>query len=693
MSKLFEKSTAPEQTEGAELVREAMAQMDGGAAEPHHEPKRRTPLTHRLGAKITAFILVIFLAALTAACVVGAVAMVGMSFYTTPEQQFRQEIFNNLTDDTASTVLHNILNGWEQEAKDFLRYTNVAKLTVSADGEVKDGEVKDGEAVEGKRELSWNYISSVSDDRLTAYESQWRWYEDNSYWHYRYYDETREDTFDIVTVTVYLPETLTVQDEFLLADRLVSAAYGLRYWVFIIGAAALIGMIACFVFLLCASGRKKGFSEPQSGWGTWVPLDVLTVGAMLAGIALLSLCDDAPYFYSAVKRVLVYCFCAVALLVLCTGWCMSFALRVKLGSWWKNTLVYRVLAFIRWAAGRSIELVRRLLGALPLVWKTAVVYLGIAFADAVVSFCSWAEFDNLLVWLFLKNVVLFPLTLFVALMLRKLQKSARALAEGDLEQGVDTEQLVGDFKRSAEDLGRIGEGMTAAVEQRIRSERMKTELITNVSHDLKTPLTSIINYADLIEKEPVGSEKIPEYASVLHRQSERLKRLVDDLVEASRASTGDMEMQLAPCELGVLLTQAAGEYEERLKQSRLQLILRKPENEVRIMADGRRLWRVFDNLMGNICKYAQPDTRVYLTLEEGRGKAEISFKNTSREPLELGADELMERFVRGDQSRHSEGNGLGLSIARSLTELQNGTLELTVDGDLFKVVLIFPVME
>lgn len=677
MNQLFQKTAAPEQSEGAELVRDVMAELEETPAEPHHEPKQRIPLTHRLGAKITAFLLVIVLTALTVACVAGAVVMIDLELYITPEQQFRQEIFENLTEDTASNVLHHILNGWEQEAKDFLRYKNVAKLTVSAEGE---------------RELNWTYAASASDNRLTAYESQWRWYEDDSYWHYQYYDQTRDDPFDIVTVTVYLPETLTVQDEFLLADRLVDAAYGLRYWIFAIGAAALAGVIACFVFLMCASGRKKGFSEPQPGWATWVPLDVLTAGTMIAGIALLILCDDAPYFYSSLKRVLVYGFCAVALLVLCIGWCMSFALRVKLGAWWKNTLIYRVLAFIRWAAGKGFELARTLLGGLPLVWKTAAVYLGIAFLDAVVSFGSWAEFDNLLIWLFFKNAVLFPLTLFTALMLRKLQKSARALAEGDLEQGVDTERLFGEFKRSAEDLGRIGEGMTAAVEQRIRSERMKTELITNVSHDLKTPLTSIINYADLIEKEPVGSEKIPEYASVLHRQSERLKRLVDDLVEASRASTGDMEMQLAPCELGVLLAQAAGEYEERLKQSRLQLMLRKPEDEVRIMADGRRLWRVFDNLMGNICKYAQPDTRVYLTLEERGGKAEISFKNTSREPLDLGAEELMERFVRGDQSRHSEGNGLGLSIARSLTELQNGTLELTVDGDLFKIVLSFPVM-
>ena len=250
--------------------------------------------------------------------------------------------------------------------------------------------------------------------------------------------------------------------------------------------------------------------------------------------------------------------------------------------------------------------------------------------------------------------------------------------------------MIWDLRRHGEDLNSIAAGMNRAVDQRMKSERMKTELITNVSHDIKTPLTSIINYADLIGKEPAGSEKIPEYAGVLLRQSERLKKLIEDLVEASKASTGNLEVVLAPCEVGVLLTQAAGEYQQRLSQADLTLVTRQPEHPVTILADGRRLWRIFDNLMNNICKYAQAGTRVYLTLEEQTGMAVISFKNTSRSPLDISAEDLIERFVRGDASRNTEGSGLGLSIAKSLTDLQKGTMELTVDGDLFKVVLRFP---
>ena len=203
----------------------------------------------------------------------------------------------------------------------------------------------------------------------------------------------------------------------------------------------------------------------------------------------------------------------------------------------------------------------------------------------------------------------------------------------------------------------------------------------------------IINYSDLIGKEPCDNEKITEYAEVLHRQSERLKRLIEDLVEASKASTGNLEVLLAPCEVGVLLNQATGEYEQRLQQCQLELVTKQPEMPVKIMADGRRLWRVFDNLLNNICKYSQPGTRVYITVEAVDGNAVIAFKNTSRDALNISSEELMERFVRGDAARKSEGNGLGLSIAKSLTDLQNGTMALTVDGDLFKAVLTFPIIK
>ena len=335
-----------------------------------------------------------------------------------------------------------------------------------------------------------------------------------------------------------------------------------------------------------------------------------------------------------------------------------------------------------------------LLRGIPLVRQAIYLYLCFVIVEGLLFLLAYVAFydEGIIVIWTLVRIVLLPVVILYALMLRKLQKGGEALATGDLSYQVDTTRMLWSYKEHGENLNRIGEGMTAAVEQRLKSERMKTELITNVSHDIKTPLTSIINYADLIEKEPCENPTITEYAGVLHRQSERLKRLIDDLVEASKASTGNLEVLLAPCEVGVMLTQTAGEYEQRLMEKELTLVTSQPERPVKIFADGRRLWRVFDNLMNNICKYAQRGTRVYLTLEEQKGQAVISFKNISREPLNLSTDELLERFVQGDAARKSDGNGLGLSIAKSLTELQNGSLELMTDGDLFKVVLRFPVI-
>ena len=229
-----------------------------------------------------------------------------------------------------------------------------------------------------------------------------------------------------------------------------------------------------------------------------------------------------------------------------------------------------------------------------------------------------------------------------------------------------------------------------AVEERIKSDRMRSELLTNVSHDIKTPLTSIINYVGLLKKEEVPGEKAREYIDVLDRQSIRLKKLLEDLLEASKASTGNITVNAAPTNVGELLRQVVGEYTEKLADAQLEPIITLPSENATIYADGRLLWRVFDNLMANIVKYAMPQTRVYLDLRSDAKMTAAAVKNVSRDRLNIPADELMERFVRGDTSRATEGSGLGLSIAQSLTELMGGTFSLMIDGDLFKVEVRFP---
>jgi signal transduction histidine kinase len=228
------------------------------------------------------------------------------------------------------------------------------------------------------------------------------------------------------------------------------------------------------------------------------------------------------------------------------------------------------------------------------------------------------------------------------------------------------------------------------VNERIKSERFKAELITNVSHDLKTPLTSIISYVDLLKTTQQTDPKAQEYIAVLDRKSQRLKKLTEDLVEASKASTGVLAVNREKLSAGQLIDQALGEWSERLEAKGLRTVVTLPEGETWLYADGRHLWRILDNLLGNCAKYALEGTRVYLDLARGHGQVVLSVKNISREALNIPPERLMERFVRGEESRTGEGSGLGLSIARSLTELQGGTFDLAVDGDLFKAVVTLP---
>ena len=515
------------------------------------------------------------------------------------------------------------------------------------------------------------------------------------FYHYAEYEEF-DQAAEYYTLTVSFPENTMPAKKIGFLVKLAHAAYTLRYAVYLIGFFSLLGMIISFISLMSVSGRRPRTEDLVPGPLYRVPYDLLLFLIIsAAGILIIPLAESLSG-YMAMAYALAFILAAFCMGL---GLCMSTAVRIKGHTLLKNTLTWRILKLAWRLLGilwRGLVKLHRfnmtLLGSLPLIWKTLLILGLLSLLELFGLVCSFnSEAEMILVLWFLEKLVLVPAVLYLALILRRLQKGGAALAAGDLSYQTDTRGMFWDFKKHGEDLNSIASGMAIAVEDRMKSERMKTELITNVSHDIKTPLTSIINYASLIGEAPNGPA-VPEYAQVLLRQSEKLKRLIDDLVEASKASTGNLDVLLSPCDASVFLTQAAGEYEEKLQAAHLTLVTKQPEKELRIMADGRRMWRIFDNLMNNICKYAQPGTRVYLSLEEKDGKALISFKNTSREALDISEAELMERFTRGDASRTTEGNGLGLSIAGSMAELQGGNLSLTVDGDLFKAVLTFPLI-
>lgn len=272
----------------------------------------------------------------------------------------------------------------------------------------------------------------------------------------------------------------------------------------------------------------------------------------------------------------------------------------------------------------------------------------------------------------------------------RVRKGTEIIAAGNLNHQIETAHLPADLRGHAEVLNNISDGLAASVNEQMKSERFKAELITNVSHDLKTPLTSIINYVDLLKATDQTDPRAQSYIEVLDRKSLRLKKLTEDLVEASKASTGVLAVNREKIGMAQLLDQALGEYEEKLEEKHLTVVRTVPEGESYVYADGRHLWRVIDNLLSNCAKYALEGTRVYIELVRGKGSVSLSVKNISREALNVPPERLMERFVRGEESRSTEGSGLGLSIARSLTELQGGTFELAVDGDLFKAVVTLP---
>lgn len=437
----------------------------------------------------------------------------------------------------------------------------------------------------------------------------------------------------------------------------------------------------CFCFLMASAGHWAGHEGIHLTWLDKIPADVWLI------VLLCTFFIGWDTFYYEWGRVF---FCAalvpLVLLFLCV-----FAAQCKAGTVLRGALIGRIARFL-WRIVRAVfRALLHTLVRLPLVWKTALAGLILVFIEFVLFMQDY--YGTLAApFLALKLAELLAV-LYVAVNLRTLQKGGEKLARGDFSSPIDTKYLIGDFKRYGQELNDVQSGLEQAVQEQMKAEHLKTELITNVSHDIKTPLTSIVNYVDLLKKEDIPSPEAREYIAVLDRQSHRLKKLTEDLVEASKASSGVLNVDLQPTDVNVLFSQIEGEYQERLAACQLTLVTQPPAPGTVIRADSRLLSRVMDNLVSNICKYALPSTRVYVVSTLSREAVTISFKNVSRDELNISPDELMERFVRGDASRHTEGSGLGLSIARSLVQLQGGRFDLAIDADLFRADITFPLSE
>lgn len=358
---------------------------------------------------------------------------------------------------------------------------------------------------------------------------------------------------------------------------------------------------------------------------------------------------------------------------------LSLARRLKAHTLWQNSLLRMLVTLF----GR----ITRNIGTL---WKT----LAVGLAVLIIHWIAMGVGPYNGGWIFLAVLTEFAVLVYIVYTVlgrREINKGIQHIAEGNMEYKIPLKHLRGEQKEIADKVNHIGDGLEKAVERSMKSERMKTDLITNVSHDIKTPLTSIINYVGLLKQENFEDPQVRKYIDILDDKSQRLKKLTEDVVEASKVSSGNITLERADINFGELLQQASGEFEERLSERHLTEIVSVPDEPAVINVDPQKTWRILENLYNNMAKYAMEGTRIYTDLRIIRGSAQLTVKNISEEPLNITPDELTERFIRGDAARTKEGSGLGLSIARSLTELQGGSFELQLDGDLFKTILRFPI--
>ena len=639
-------------------------------------------------AKAAAFVLTLVFGVLTVLGGVGVAALISYDVFLDDGAFARQSLYENrcysAMDHADSFLRGNLANAGLLSDADGYDYSNIENSPTAVPGEESIPSFLKELSQDFSNEFTLDgfgcHLTVASDDTGEVYLENFAL----TYTDKPLYTAQSTRLYTLSDGSIY---ALTYTADLLQVETAPTYSYLLLSWltehtgltIFLTALFALLALF-CFCFSMASAGHWAGHEGIHLTWLDKIPADVWLL------VLLCTFFIGWEAFYYEWGRVF---FCA-ALVPLVLLFLCAFAAQCKAGTVLRGALIGRIARFL-WRIVRAVfRALLHTLVRLPLVWKTALVGLVIAGAEFLLYINDFYRV-RYGVFLVMKLIELLA-ALYIALNLRALQKGGEKLARGDFSSPIDTRYLLWDFKRYGQELNDVQGGLEQAVQEQMKAEHLKTELITNVSHDIKTPLTSIVNYVDLLKKEDMPSPAAREYIAVLDRQSHRLKKLTEDLVEASKASSGALNVELQPTDVNVLLSQIEGEYQERLAACHLTLVTQPPAPGTMIQADSRLLSRVMDNLVSNVCKYAMENTRVYVTAAVRDGQAVISFKNVSRDELNISPDELMERFVRGDASRHSEGSGLGLSIARSLVQLQGGTFALSIDADLFRADIVFPLI-
>lgn len=451
--------------------------------------------------------------------------------------------------------------------------------------------------------------------------------------------------------------------------------------------------VLILLYLLISVGHKKGVKGISTSDFDKIPLEIICfIATCVIGIITVLLMEGINT--TEIEVILSLTFTVYfTTFIICSIIFDTVVKRIKSKTFWKTTLTGKLIIMLLKPIHKFENFIQEVRGTSKYFSNTIKKFIIFFCIEVFLAFIVFVLFrSDTLLFLLLEFILV---AIFILRIIKavsdydKIQTKLKEMYEGNNQTQLNEEEFIPEFHQSVSYLNDISNGLENAIQDRMKSERLKTELITNVSHDIKTPLTSIINYVDLIKQENIQNEKVNEYIGILDNKSQRLKKLIEDLVEASKVSTGNVKLNLEKINIVELINQAVGEFEDKFNLKGLDIVIDSNENEIYIIADSRYMYRIIENLFSNISKYALENSRVYIDLVKENDKVYIKMKNISKEKLNIPAEELMQRFVRGDKSRTTEGSGLGISIAQNLTEIQNGKFNLIVDGDLFKVELEF----
>lgn len=517
------------------------------------------------------------------------------------------------------------------------------------------------------------------------------------------YDEEGETI--PLRINYYIPEinSDSVRDKYSSAFQWIEIADTLKYVLFFaLGIAAIVIIIMLSQITINAGLKENETGEVEPGFIDRIPFDIcllflLVVFAASWIIMGLTMAGDVDMVLNNVIIMILF----VAVVLVLMTFLTTLSVRVKIGKLYKNTVIYRIIRSFKRKTPRKIR--RRIFKELSFFKKICIGVTLYIIAEAAILFTMtylgiigevfepMSVFGMFLVIWALSRLIMIPIITMVAINLNYIREEGQRLAEGVLGDEIATKLTIASFRAHGKNLDQIKKEINKAMEQEIKSERLKTELITNVSHDIKTPLTSIVSYVDLLGRAETTEEERAKYLDILDRHTKNLNNLLDELIEASKISSGNIEIELSRISLNIIIGQTVEEFADKFEKFYLLPRIMIPEEDVYIMGDGRWIWRILANLLNNACKYSAPETDVEIRLETDNGKAILSISNSVKEEINIDAQELTERFVRGDSSRHTEGSGLGLSITKILAELQDAQLEVEVEEGRFTAKLVFDI--